>query len=655
MLVRFKRLPATASGGSGTINYQWYLDGSAVGSNSASYSYTAAAGTHSVTCKVTDSASTPVTSPISNPVTVTVNPTLVAPTVTPTPGTIDQGQTSSLTSTAVTTGTSPNTYQWLAEAPGAGSYVDVGTNSSSYVFVTSGSTATGTWSFELQITDATKSQVTSTAVEVELNAAPSVTVSPTSWTMDVGQTKTLSAAAGGGSGTYTSYQWYVDGSAQSGQTASTFNYSPPSAGSYAITATVTDSLGATSAQSSASTVTVSASPTVSITPVGPVTMAVGQSTIFTANSGGGSGIYTVYQWYVDGSAQAGAAASTFSFSPASAGSYSVTATVIDSFGETSAQSSAVTATVNQLTIAITQTANGQISPGASRLNVNYDATPSFTITPAIGYHITSITADGTSVTITSPSGQSYQFSPVSVDGSLTAAFAINTYTLTVTQNNNGVISPGTTTVNYDVSQTFSITPNTGYFIASLTVDGRTVAAASSYTFSNVQASHTISATFAITSSPTPIVPSPSPTPKVSLPSPTPQRSLSTPTPIVSLPSPTPKKSTPSPTPIVSPSSPTPKKSSPKPTPLYAVLVAVIIVAAIITLLFSVIAIMRLKRKSDSNLPNPENKNEKINVLADNEKQEIASLKVKIEKIKDLEAEKKNLLLEIEELKNRADA
>ena len=166
MLVRSKRLPATASGGSGTINYQWYLDGSAVGSNSASYSYTASAGTHSVTCKVTDSASTPVTSPISNPVSVTVNSALVAPTVTPTPGTVDQGQTSSLTSTAVTTGTSPYTYQWLAEGSWRWFLPDFGTISSSYNFVTSGSTATGTWSFELQMTDATKSQVTSTAVEV---------------------------------------------------------------------------------------------------------------------------------------------------------------------------------------------------------------------------------------------------------------------------------------------------------------------------------------------------------------------------------------------------------------------------------------------------------------------------------------------------------
>ena len=51
-------------------------------------------------------------------VVITVNPALVAPTVTPTPSTVEQGQTSSLTSTAVSTGTSPYTYQWLQKAPG---------------------------------------------------------------------------------------------------------------------------------------------------------------------------------------------------------------------------------------------------------------------------------------------------------------------------------------------------------------------------------------------------------------------------------------------------------------------------------------------------------------------------------------------------------
>jgi YVTN family beta-propeller protein len=91
--------------------------------------------------------------------------------------------------------------------------------------------------------------------------APTVTVSPSSWTLNVGQSITFSAAPSGGSGTYTNYQWYVDMSVQSGQTAQTFSYSSASAGSFLITARVTDNLGATSPQSNAASVIVNPAPT----------------------------------------------------------------------------------------------------------------------------------------------------------------------------------------------------------------------------------------------------------------------------------------------------------------------------------------------------------------------------------------------------------
>ena len=54
-----------------------------------------------------------------------MNSALVAPTVSASLSTISQGQTSSLNSTSVTTGTSPYTYQWLQKAPGAGSYLSI--------------------------------------------------------------------------------------------------------------------------------------------------------------------------------------------------------------------------------------------------------------------------------------------------------------------------------------------------------------------------------------------------------------------------------------------------------------------------------------------------------------------------------------------------
>ena len=96
----------------------------------------------------------------------------------------------------------------------------------------------------------------------------------------------------------------------------------------------------------------------------------------------------------------------------------------------------VTSTIDTFTITASAGANGAISPTGS-VSVNYGGNQTFTITPNTGYHIASITANGASVTVTSPSGQTYQFSAVSADNSLTATFAINTYTITVTQTANG--------------------------------------------------------------------------------------------------------------------------------------------------------------------------------------------------------------------------
>ena len=110
---------ATAIGGSGILSYQWYLDGVVVGSNSASYSYTASGTSASVTCVVTDSASTPVTSAASNAVLVAV---AASPTVSISPVgelMMDVGQTQIFT--AITNGGSGTIhYQWYADAVAVG-------------------------------------------------------------------------------------------------------------------------------------------------------------------------------------------------------------------------------------------------------------------------------------------------------------------------------------------------------------------------------------------------------------------------------------------------------------------------------------------------------------------------------------------------------
>ena len=79
-----------------------------------------------------------------------------------------------------------------------------------------------------------------------------------------------------------------------------------------------------------------------------------------------------------------------------------------------------------------------------------------------------------------------------VDGVLTVT--VNTYTITVTAPTNGSITPGTTTVNEGSNPNFTIAANSGYEIESLTVDGTGSSSASTYSFTNVKANHTISAT-----------------------------------------------------------------------------------------------------------------------------------------------------------------
>jgi hypothetical protein len=63
---------------------------------------------------------------------------------------------------------------------------------------------------------------------------------------------------------------------------------------------------------------------------------------------------------------------------------------------------------------------------------------------------------------------------------------------------NGTITPsGAVSVNNGGSQSFVITPNTGYHVADVLVDGSSVGAVTSYTFTNVTSNHTISATFVL--------------------------------------------------------------------------------------------------------------------------------------------------------------
>jgi len=75
-------------------------------------------------------------------------------------------------------------------------------------------------------------------------------------------------------------------------------------------------------------------------------------------------------------------------------------------------------------------------------------------------------------------------------------------TITASAGANGSISPsGNVTVSYGSNRTFTITADAAYHITNVLVDGVSVGAASTYTFSNVTQNHTIAASFTVDNQP----------------------------------------------------------------------------------------------------------------------------------------------------------
>ncbi|GEM_PF-1700827 len=144
------------------------------------------------------------------------------------------------------------------------------------------------------------------------------------------------------------------------------------------------------------------------------------------------------------------------------------------------------------TITATAGTGGTISPDGSVV-VAQGTNKTFTITPNTGYTASSVLVDG----VNQGAISTYTFSNVQTTHTISATFAQITHTITVTQGTNGTISPGTVSVVNGSSQIFTISPTSGYQIASVTVDDASQTAVSTYTFTNVTSPHSIVATFSL--------------------------------------------------------------------------------------------------------------------------------------------------------------
>ena len=217
----------------------------------------------------------------------------------------------------------------------------------------------------------------------------------------------------------------------------------------------------------------------------------------TATDPDGDSLQFQYDW--DDASISGWGAVSQSHSWSSAGNFCVKTQAKDSHGALSGWSGckSVTITENTHTIAASAGANGSISPSGS-VTVNHGSSRTFTISAGTNYHVQDVLVDGISV----GADTTYTFTNVTQNHTIQASFAINTHTIAATAGANGSISPsGNVTVNYGSNRTFTISPNANYHVQNVLVNGVSVGAVTSYTFTNVTQNHTIQASFAIDNQP----------------------------------------------------------------------------------------------------------------------------------------------------------
>lgn len=144
------------------------------------------------------------------------------------------------------------------------------------------------------------------------------------------------------------------------------------------------------------------------------------------------------------------------------------------------------------TITATASTGGSISPSGAVI-VNHGATKTFAITPSIGYAVADVNVDGES------RGAVDTVTFVNVVGNHTVSATFKTMpdlTIITSAGPYGTISPaGPVSVHYGADQIFMITPNTGYQVADVKVDGVSQGPITTYTFKNVRFNRLITATF----------------------------------------------------------------------------------------------------------------------------------------------------------------
>jgi hypothetical protein len=173
--------------------------------------------------------------------------------------------------------------------------------------------------------------------------------------------------------------------------------------------------------------------------------------------------------------------------------YSFAVQATDSEGQTVYRNLSIKVALKLHTITATAGMGGTIEP-SGEVHVVHGSAQSFLINPDDCYEIEDVLVDG----LSQGNITEYEFTNVQDDHTIDVTFKKITYMITATAGDNGSISPsGFVEVECGGSQTFTILPDQCYTIADVEVDGQSVGAVASYSFSDVHADYTIHATFTL--------------------------------------------------------------------------------------------------------------------------------------------------------------
>ncbi|MGC6456102.1 MAG: family 16 glycosylhydrolase [Coraliomargaritaceae bacterium] len=145
------------------------------------------------------------------------------------------------------------------------------------------------------------------------------------------------------------------------------------------------------------------------------------------------------------------------------------------------------------TITATAGVGGSIFP-SGETEVDYGNSLTVLITPDSGYEVSGVWVDGISL----GSVESYTFESVSANHSIEVVFKLESFSVVASAGKGGSIEPaGTTEVYRDGGQSYTISPQPGYRISRLLVDGEETTISSQFNFSQVRADRTIHAEFEV--------------------------------------------------------------------------------------------------------------------------------------------------------------